>query len=342
MPDESRPGASPLTTPASGGDARVALVTGVTGQDGSYLAEQLLARGYRVVGTSRHGDLASAWRIAHLDRLELVALDLLDAESVRALIAQLHPAEVYHLAAASRVDTSWERPIEALHANAGSTVNLMEALRREAPSARLVVASSCEIFGRPERWPQSEETPLAPASPYGVSKAAAYWLVANYRESHGLHAASAILYNHESPRRGEEFVTRKISLAAARIACGQATRLVLGNLEGRRDWGFAGDYVDALWRMAQRDVPRDYVIGTGQSHSVRDFCERAFAAVGLDYRAHVDADASLFRPADSASLVADARAARAELGWRPTMSFQALVDLMVAGDLQRVREGGAV
>jgi GDPmannose 4,6-dehydratase len=357
MPDESPPGltgdrasaetasAQRSTSRATDGratDGRVALVTGVTGQDGSYLAEQLLARGYRVLGTSRHGDQASAWRIAHLDRLELCVIDLLDAESVCALVARVRPAEVYHLAAASRVDASWDRPLEALSANAGSTVNLMEALRREAPAARLVVASSCEIFGRPSRWPQSEETPLAPASPYGVSKAAAYWLVANYRQSHGLHAASAILYNHESPRRGEEFVTRKISLAAARIACGQASRLTLGNLEGRRDWGFAGDYVDALWRMAQRDDPRDFVIGTGQSHSVRDFCERAFAAVGLDYRAYVDADAALFRPVDSSSLVADATAARIELGWRPLMSFSALVDLMVGADLQRVREGGVV
>jgi len=344
MPDESPPvtraGAAPEPTPPAAG--RVALVTGVTGQDGSYLAEQLLARGYRVVGTSRHADQQSAWRIAHLDRLELCALDLLDAESVRALVARLHPAEVYHLAAASRVDASWERPMEALSANAGSTVHLMEALRREAPSARLVVASSCEIFGRPSRWPQAEDTPLAPASPYGVSKAAAYWLVANYRESHGLHAASAILYNHESPRRGEEFVTRKISLAAARIAAGKARRVTLGNLEGRRDWGFAGDYVDALWRMAQRATPRDFVIGTGQSHSVRDFCERAFAAVGLDYREHVDADASLYRPVDSPSLVADARAARTELGWRPSLSFSSLVELMVAADVQRLREGDAM
>lgn len=338
--DKGSASGAPFAFPPAAG--RVALVTGVTGQDGSYLAELLLAKGYTVVGTTRHGDRASAWRIAHLERLELCVLDLLDPDAVRTLVARLRPAEVYHLAAASRVDASWERPMEALSANAGSTVHLMEALRREAPGARLVVASSCEIFGRPSRWPQSEETPLAPASPYGVSKAAAYWLVANYRESHRLHAASAILFNHESPRRGEAFVTRKISLAVARIACGQAQRLTLGNLEGRRDWGFAGDYVEALWRMAQRDQPRDYVIGTGQSHSVRDFCERAFAAVGLDYRAYVDADASLYRPVDSASLVADARAARAELGWRPSMSFPALVELMVTTDLQRVREGTAV
>lgn len=322
---------------------RTALVTGISGQDGSYLAELLLSHGYRVVGMSRRGASGDHWRIAHLlPHVELVAVDLRDAPAVQEVVERLAPHEVYHLAAASRVDTSWERPMEALIANAGSTVNLMEAVRRSAPAARMVVASSCEIFGRPERWPQSEETPIAPVSPYGVSKAAAYWLACNYRESHALHVSSAILYNHESPRRGPEFVTRKISRAAARIAAGLERTLTLGNLEGRRDWGFAGDYVDAMWRMMQLDRPRDLVVGTGASHSVREFCECAFGAVGLDYRQHVVADESLFRPVDTTSLVADARLARELLGWRPRVAFKALVEMMVSADLERVRTGADV
>lgn len=325
------------------GAGRTALVTGIAGQDGSYLAELLLARGYRVVGTTRGRGGVDPWRIAHLlPRLQLVAADLDDAAAVRALVAHTAPDEVYHLAAASRVDASWERPMEALTANAGSTVHLMEGVRRAAPQARMVIASSCEIFGRPQRWPQAEDTPIAPASPYGVSKAAAYWLASNYRESHALHVSSAILYNHESPRRAPEFVTRKISLAVARIATGLERTLTLGNLEGRRDWGFAGDYVDAMWRMAQLDRPRDVVIGTGASHSVREFCERAFGAVGLDYRAHVVADESLFRPVDTTALVADPRLARDLLGWRPTVAFPSLVEMMVSADLERLRTGARV
>ncbi len=326
------------------GPAKTALVTGVRGQDGSYLAELLLAHGYRVVGTSRRGGGDGRdWRIAHLlSRLDVVPLDLGDPAAVQEVVARVAPDEVYHLAAASRVDTSWERPMEALSANAGSTVNLMEAVRRVAPAARMVVASSCEIFGRPERWPQAEDTPVRPVSPYGVSKAAAFWLASNYRESHALHVASAILYNHESPRRGPAFVTRKISRAAARIAAGVDRTLTLGNLEGRRDWGFGWDYAEAMWRMLQQERPRDLVIGTGVSHSVREYCEHAFALVGLDYREHVVADASLFRPVDTTSLVADARLARELLGWRPRVAFPALVEMMVTADLERVRSGADV
>jgi GDPmannose 4,6-dehydratase len=322
---------------------RTALVTGITGQDGSYLAELLLARGYRVVGTTRRGSPTTPWRIATIiDRLDLREVDLTDASAVAALVAEVAPDEVYHLAAASRVDASWRHPTEALVANAGSTANLLLAMRAERPSARLVVASSCEVFGRPDGGPQSERTPLAPSSPYGVSKAAAYWLTANFRESHGLHVASAILYNHESPRRSTDFVTRKITQAAARISVGQAEQLTLGNLEGRRDWGFAGDYMLALWQMLQLDRPRDVVVGTGISHSVREFCELAFARVGLDYRAHVVADRSLFRPVDSTSLVADARLAGALLGWTPRVTFPELVEMMVSADLARVQGGEAV
>lgn len=325
------------------GKARTALVTGITGQDGSYLAELLLQRGYRVVGTTRAHGTADTWRIHHLlARLELHALDLRDGAAVRGFVARVAPDEVYHLAAASRVDRSWERPMEALEANAGSTVHLMDALRHEAPRARMVIAASCEVFGRPDHSPQSESTPIRPASPYGVSKAAALWLAVNYRESHGLHVASAILYNHESPRRGEAFVTRKITLGVARIACGKERTLTLGNLDGRRDWGFAGDYMDALWRMQQLDAPLDLVVGSGVSHSVRDFCERAFGAAGLDYRAHVVSDEGLLRPVDATTLVADARLARERLEWRPTVEFPALVEMMVFADLERVRSGAGV
>lgn len=320
--------------------SRTALVTGISGQDGSYLAELLLARGYRVVGTTRHRGDAAPWRIAHLaDRIEMEEVDLRDGESARAVIARIAPDEVYHLGAASRVDESWRHPTEALVANAGSTANLLDAVRHERPGAKLLIASSCEIFGRPETGPQNERTPLAPASPYGVSKAAAYWLTVNYRESHGVFATSAILYNHESPRRGANFVTRKITLGAARIAAGLESSLTLGNLEGRRDWGFAGDYADAMWRMLQLDRPRDMVIGTGVSHSVRDFCERAFALVGLDYRAYVVADRSLFRPVDTTALIADTRLAREALDWTPATDFDALVAMMVSADRERVQRG---
>jgi len=320
--------------------SRTALVTGISGQDGSYLAELLLARGYRVVGTTRHRADAAPWRIAHLaDRVALEEVDLRDAEAARAVVARVAPDEVYHLGAASRVDESWRHPTESLVANAGSTANLLDAVRNERPSAKLLIASSCEIFGKPETGPQNERTPLAPATPYGVSKAAAYWLTVNYRESHGVFAASAILYNHESPRRSANCVTRKITLGAARIAAGLERSLTLGNLEGRRDWGFAGDYADAMWRMLQLDRPRDMVIGTGVSHSVRDFCERAFALVGLDYRQHVVADRSLFRPVDTTALVADPRLAREALDWTPATDFDALVAMMVSADRERVQRG---
>lgn len=327
----------------TGAAPRTALITGITGQDGSYLAELLLGRGYRVVGTTRHRTPASTQRLAPLlDRLTLEELDLGDATAVRTLVGRIAPDEVYHVAAASRVDDSWRHPMESLVANAGSTANLLDALARERPGARLLVASSCEIFGRPVSTPQSERTPVAPVSPYGVSKAAAYWLTATFRESHGLFAASAILYNHESPRRSEDFVTRKISLGAARIAAGLGQQLVLGDLEARRDWGYAGDYAEAMWRMLQLDRPRDVVLGTGVSHSVREFCELAFSHVGLDYRDHVVPDRTLFRPVDPTSLVADARLARELLGWEPDVAFHALVEMMVSADQTRVQRGDAV
>lgn len=327
----------------SGDASRTALVTGITGQDGSYLAELLVGRGYRVVGTTRRRTPASVQRLTPwLDRLTLLELDLGDTAAVRALVAQVAPDEVYHVAAASRVDESWRHPVEALVANAGSTANVLDALIRERPGARLLVASSCEIFGRPASAPQSERTPIAPVSPYGVSKAAAFWLTANYRESHGLFAASAILYNHESPRRSEAFVTRKISLGAARIAAGIGQQLALGDLDARRDWGFAGDYTDAMWRMLQLDRPRDLVLGTGASHSVREFCELAFAHVGLDYRDHVVADRTLVRPVDPTSFVADAGLARDLLDWEPNVAFPALVEMMVSADRLRVQRGDTV
>ena len=324
-------------------ERRTALITGATGQDGSYLAELLLGRGYRVVAASRRDAAAHRPRLGdRTDAVESVTIDLSDPEKVRDLVARQAPEEIYHLAAASRVDASWSQPMEALVHNAGSTANLLEAIRREQPKARMVVASSCEIFGRPERSPQSEQTTIAPASPYGVSKAAAFWMTSIYRESHGLHVSSAIMYNHESPRRSDAFVSRKISLGVARIACGQEHALTLGNLDARRDWGFAGDYVEALARMVQLERPRDLVLGTGASYSVRDFCEHAFAFVGLDYRAHVRADRALFRPVDPTSLVADARLAHTALGWSPTVTFPALVEMMVSADLERVRSGAVI
>lgn len=324
----------------SSSNTPTALITGISGQDGSYLAEQLLERGYCVVGITRHISPQVPWRIAHIaDRIAMEEVDLREPDAVHAVVARTAPDEIYHLGAASRVDESWRHPTEALVANAGSTANLLDAVRHERPSARLLIASSCEIFGRPESGPQSERTPIAPASPYGVSKAAAYWLTVNFRESHGVFAASAILYNHESPRRGINFVTRKITQAAARIAAGLEQNVTLGNLEGRRDWGFAGDYADAMRRMLQLDRPRDMVIGTGASHSVRDFCERAFALVGLDYQQHVVADRALFRPVDATALVADARLARDAMEWSPTTDFDGLVAMMVSADQERVQRG---
>jgi GDPmannose 4,6-dehydratase len=315
---------------------RRALITGITGQDGSYLAELLLEQGYEVYGLVRRSSSPRLERIAHLEeRLTLLRGDLLDPSSLVAAVAAARPDEVYNLAAQSFVPTSWQEPVLTAEFTGLGVTRLLEALRQAAPQARFYQASSSEIFGQVAQSPQDEHTPFWPRSPYGVAKLYGHWITVNYRESYGLFACCGILFNHESPRRGEEFVTRKISRAAARIALGLERELTLGNLQARRDWGFAGDYVRAMWLMLQREDPRDYVIATGITHSVADFCELAFAEVGLDWREHVRSDERLLRPAEIDRLVGDASRAREELGWSPSMDFEALVRHMVREDYLR-------
>jgi len=316
-----------------------ALITGVTGQDGSYLAEHLLDLGYRVVGVTRRSSTDTASRIAHLrDRIALASADLLDQTSLLALVEQHRPDEVYNLAAQSFVPTSWEQPVLTGEFTALGVTRLLEAVRLAHPAARFYQASSSEMFGKVRTVPQNETTPFYPRSPYGVSKLYGHWITVNYRESYGLHASSGILFNHESSRRGLEFVSRKLSYGAARIKHGVDRELRLGNLEARRDWGYAPDYVRAMHRMLQRDDPDDYVVATGETHSVRDFCEEAFAAAGLDWRDHVDVDPALYRPAEVDLLVGDATRARRELDWAPTVGFRELVELMVEADLALVAD----
>ena len=315
-----------------------ALITGITGQDGSYLAELLLTKGYRVVGIARRSSTSYFERIGHiLDRVELLSADLLDQHSLTDALRDARPDEVYNLAAQSFVQTSWTQPVLTGEFTALGVTRMLEALKKAAPNARFYQASSSEQFGKVMAVPQNEETPFYPRSPYGVAKVYGHWITVNYRESFDLFAVSGILFNHESPRRGLEFVTRKISDGVARIACGQASELRLGNLDARRDWGFAGDYVDAMWRMLQQDAPDDYVIGTGDTWSVRDFCETAFNVVGLDYREYVKQDERFFRPAEVDLLVSDPSKAREKLGWKPTVSFRGLVEMMVEADLARIR-----
>jgi GDPmannose 4,6-dehydratase len=315
-----------------------ALITGVTGQDGSYLAEHLLSKGYRVVGIVRRSSTTPYERIAHLvDRVELISADLLDQHSLVEAIAACAPDEIYNLAAQSFVQTSWMQPVLTGEFTALGVTRMLEAMRRVAPAARYYQASSSEQFGKVLETPQRETTPFYPRSPYGVAKVYGHWITVNYRESYGLYAACGILFNHESPRRGLEFVTRKVTDAAARISLGLQRELRLGNLEARRDWGFAGDYVDAMWRMLQQASPDDYVVGTGETHSVRQLCEVAFAHVGLDWQKHVVQDERFFRPAEVDVLVADSTKARARLGWVPTVPFRQLVEMMVDADLARHR-----
>ncbi|MDQ3780576.1 MAG: GDP-mannose 4,6-dehydratase [Chloroflexota bacterium] len=316
-----------------------ALVTGITGQDGSYLAEHLLDLGYRVVGVTRRTSFDTAARIDHLrDRLELVGADLLDQTSLLALVSQYQPDEIYNLAAQSFVPTSWQQPVLTGEITALGVTRVLEAVRLACPSARVYQASSSEMFGKVHRVPQDEETPFYPRSPYGVSKLYGHWIAVNYRESYGLHVCSGILFNHTSPRRGLEFVTRKISYAVARIKQGVDRELRLGNLDARRDWGYALDYVRAMHLMLQEPEPVDYVIATGETHSVRDFCEAAFAAVDLDWQDHVVVDAALFRPTDVDLLVGDATRARTALGWTPTVTFPELVQILVEADLALVAD----
>ena len=316
---------------------RRALITGITGQDGSYLAEFLLEKGYKVVGMVRRSSGDQFERIAHLqDRIDLREGDLLDQLSLITLLHDVEPHEVYNLAAQSFVPTSWAQPILTSEATALGVTRMLEAIRLAHPAAKFYQASSSEMFGKVHETPQSEQTPFYPRSPYGVAKLYGHWITVNYRESYGLYAVSGILFNHESPRRGIEFVTRKVTDGAARIKLGLAQELRLGNLDARRDWGYAGDYVDAMWRMLQQPAPLDYVIGTGETHSVKELVEVAFGHLGLDWTKYVRTDERYIRPAEVDILMADPSRARAELGWQPQVSFEGLVTMMVDADVERL------
>jgi len=317
--------------------AKRAIITGITGQDGSYLAELLLSKGYEVVGAVRRASAPNFWRIQHLlDRITIKPADLLDQLSIIRLVDEVRPTELYNLAAMSFVPASWDQPMLTGEFNAQGVTRLLEAIRHVDTSIKVYQASSSEMFGKVREIPQTELTPFYPRSPYGVSKAFAHYITVNYRESYDLFAVSGMLFNHESPRRGLEFVTRKVSDGVARIKLGRTDTLSLGNLDAQRDWGFAGDYVQAMWLMLQQERADDYVIATGISHSVRQLVETAFAHVGLDWRAHVKLDPTCIRPAEVEHLIGDNTKARQALGWKPTVDFKGLVTMMVDADLARV------
>jgi GDPmannose 4,6-dehydratase len=314
-----------------------ALITGITGQDGSYLAEFLLSKGYQVIGMVRRSSTVTFERIQHIqDDITIIQGDLHDQSSLVDVMERYHPDEVYNLAAQSFVPTSWSQPVLTGEVTALGVTRILEAIRLVNPKTRFYQASSSEMFGKVHEVPQNEKTPFYPRSPYGVAKVYGHWITVNYRESYNLFAVSGILFNHESPRRGLEFVTRKITYGAARIKLGLAKELRLGNLEARRDWGFAGDYVQAMWQMLQRPEPEDYVVGTGVTHSVREFCEIAFSYLGLDYRDYVVQDERFYRPAEVDLLVADSRKAQQELGWEPRVGFEELIHMMVDADMKRL------
>jgi GDPmannose 4,6-dehydratase len=317
--------------------AKRALITGVTGQDGSYLAELLLEKGYEVFGMTRRASTENVERIAHLvDRVTLIQGDLLDPHSLVSALRDAEPTEVYNLAAQSFVPTSWNQPVLTAEFTAVGVTRMLEAVRAVDPRIRFYQASSSEMFGKVREVPQTELTPFHPRSPYGVAKVYGHYITVNYRESFGLFACSGILFNHESPRRGLEFVTRKITDGVARIKLGLAEELRLGNLDAKRDWGFAGDYVEAMWLMLQQDEPLDYVVATGEEHSVREFLEIAFGHAGLSWEQHVVTDPAFVRPAEVDRLVGDPSRARATLGWAPRMSFRELVETMVNADIARL------
>lgn len=318
---------------------KTALITGITGQDGSYLAELLLEKGYRVFGLVRRSSTVTFERIAHIqDRVELLSGDLTDQNSILYALQQSAPDEVYNLAAQSFVQTSWTQPVLTGDVTALGVTRMLEAVRVFNPKIRFYQASSSEMYGKVQAVPQSEETPFYPRSPYGVAKVFGHWATINYRESYGTYAVSGILFNHESPRRGLEFVTRKITDAVARIKLGLAHELRLGNLEAQRDWGFAGDYVRAMWMMLQRDQPDDFVVATGQTHTVRALVETAFSHAGLDWREYVVQDPKFMRPAEVDLLVGDPARAHTELGWSPEVGFAELVHMMVDADLERLED----
>ena len=316
-----------------------ALITGITGQDGSYLAELLLEKGYRVVGMARRSSVVTFERIQHIqDEVDIIQGDLHDQSSLMDLIEQYKPEEIYNLAAQSFVPTSWNQPVLTGEVTGLGVTRMLEAIRLLSPKTRFYQASSSEMFGKVREVPQRESTPFYPRSPYGVAKCYGHWITVNYRESYNLFAVSGILFNHESPRRGIEFVTRKITYNAVRIKLGLAKELRLGNLDSRRDWGFAGDYVEAMWRMLHQDTPDDYVVGTGETHSVREFCEKAFGYLDLDYRDYVIQDPRFYRPAEVDLLVADPAYARQKLGWEPKITFAGLVQMMVDQDMKRLEK----
>jgi GDPmannose 4,6-dehydratase len=319
-----------------------AIITGITGQDGSYLAELLLEKGYEVIGAVRRASTTNYWRIEHLlDRITLKPADLLDQLSLIRLIDEVKPDEFYNLAAMSFVPASWDQPLLTGEFNSQGVTRVLEAVRHVNPAIKFYQASSSEMFGKVREIPQTELTAFYPRSPYGVSKVFAHYITVNYRESYDLFAVSGILFNHESPRRGLEFVTRKVTDGVARIKLGQADSLALGNLDAKRDWGFAGDYVRAMWMMLQQDRADDYVISTGESHSVRELVEIAFAHVGLDWQKHVRLDPRFLRPAEVEHLIGDSSKARATLGWTPAVGFKQLVEMMVDADLERVSHNSA-
>jgi GDPmannose 4,6-dehydratase len=318
---------------------RKALISGITGQDGSYLAEFLLDQGYDVIGMVRRSSTVTFGRIEHIqDRIRLVHADLLDQTSLIDVMREHEPDEIYNLAAQSFVPVSWKQPVLTGEFTALGVTRMLEAMRGTVPQARFYQASSSEMFGKVQEVPQNEKTPFYPRSPYGVAKVYGHWITVNYRESYDLFACSGILFNHESPRRGLEFVTRKVTYGAAQIRLGLAHELHLGNLDARRDWGYAGDYVQAMWLMLQQDHPDDYVVGTGETHSVRELCQVAFGCLDLDWEKHVVSDPQFYRPAEVDLLVSDPARARAALGWKPTVSFEELVRMMVNADLAHLKQ----
>ena len=315
-----------------------ALITGIAGQDGSYLAELLLQKGYTVVGVERQSSSVAFENIQHIrNDIAMADADLLDQGSLVAAMNQFKPDEVYNLAAQSFVGASWTQAVLTGEVTGLGVTRLLEAIRQTNPRARFYQASSSEMFGKVTESPQRETTPFYPRSPYGVAKVYGHWITVNYRESHGMYAVSGIMFNHDSPRRGMEFVTRKIANGAARIKLGLAKELPLGNLEALRDWGFAGEYVVAMWKMLQQEQPEDFVVGTGETHSVREFCELAFRCIGLSYTDHVTQDPNLMRPSDIGALVSDPSKARQKLGWQPKVTFQDLVEMMVDAELKRLK-----
>jgi GDPmannose 4,6-dehydratase len=318
---------------------KTALISGITGQDGSYLAEFLLSQAYRVIGMVRRSSTVTFGRIEHIqDQLTLVHGDLLDQTSLIDIMREHRPDEIYNLAAQSFVPVSWKQPVLTGEFTALGVTRMLEAMRSTVPEARFYQASSSEMFGKVREVPQNERTPFHPRSPYGVAKVYGHWITVNYRESYDLFACSGILFNHESPRRGLEFVTRKVTHGAAQIKLGLAKELRLGNLDARRDWGYAGDYVKAMWMMLQQDQPDDYVVGTGETHSVRELCQMAFDSLGLDWEEHVVSAPEFYRPAEVDLLVSDPAKAREVLGWQPDVSFEGLIQMMVEADLAHLKQ----